>query len=52
MHELSITESAVEHLTECLGAAQVVRLVLEVGGLFVQLTRGPELRFRKVKVED
>lgn len=33
MHELSITESVVEHVTECVGTARVVRLVLEVGAL-------------------
>jgi hydrogenase nickel incorporation protein HypA/HybF len=33
MHELAITESVVEQVTECVGAARVVRLVLEVGAL-------------------
>jgi hydrogenase nickel incorporation protein HypA/HybF len=33
MHELSITESVVEHVNGCVGAARVVRLVLEVGAL-------------------
>jgi hydrogenase nickel incorporation protein HypA/HybF len=33
MHELSITESIVDHVTECVGTARVLRLVLEVGAL-------------------
>lgn len=33
MHELAITESVVQRVTECVGTARVVRLVLEVGAL-------------------
>lgn len=33
MHELAITESVVERVSECVGTARVVRLVLEVGAL-------------------
>ncbi len=33
MHELSITESVVEQVSEHVGAARVLRLVLEVGAL-------------------
>jgi hydrogenase nickel incorporation protein HypA/HybF len=33
MHELAITESVVARVAECVGAARVLRVVLEVGAL-------------------